>query len=631
MIRKGLWEGAWSDGSKEWNREVKEELNHEFGNDSVFWITFEDLIEKYQHIDRTRLFREDEWRCCQRWIGVEVPWKPQWNEKFHFRLTKESPVVLVLQQLDDRYYRGLLGQYKFHLHFRVHEQGKPNSEDYIVRSHGTYFMDRSTAVELPCMEPGSYSVWVSVDAIRCIRWPSVEDVVKRECLNREENEKLAQVGYAYDLAHSKGVAHLEYVAKLRKQSDQKKASSSRMAERRKLWERRHISRDINRKQKKKNEEKRERRRKARQEELMKAEAAAKENAMAEEAKQKKEETEDKPKDVAVQTDRKESGEDRSMQTETIGESSKSLDTTKEQPVGGDSERTGGESKPPDPKSEETAANKAQKVDVTSSSGSDSSASEQSEREEQRTQPTPPNPPAYDSESDSSDSPVEDWELIYSSDDMSKKPRTAEPPPASKDKETPVESDGESSMPYPWNAVCIAGFRVYSKDEDLQLHIVLEGGELAEGGMGEKGSADIDNAQDNAGGAREEAKDSDKTTDEFEIIDGDAITKKKMVVDGDKKDDENKADADDPGSEADDESEPDKEKKDKIWKKKGNKKGRKDKENEDRKEGPTPDLKPDDKGNVTKSDDSDSSTSPINTPDSTTDPSGECNTQSKRNS
>ncbi|KAK6818885.1 calpain-9 [Apiospora arundinis] len=157
-LKKGIWDGPWSDGSKEWTNDVKEELGHTFGNDSVFWIRYEDMLRKFQHIDRTRLFSEPDWRCCQRWIGVEVPWKAQYHEKFHITLTKESPLVLVLSQLDNRYYKGLHGQYNFRLHFRIHEQGRPDAEDYIVRSHGNYLMDRSVSIELPCMEPGKYSV-----------------------------------------------------------------------------------------------------------------------------------------------------------------------------------------------------------------------------------------------------------------------------------------------------------------------------------------------------------------------------------------------------------------------------------------------------------------------------------------
>jgi len=102
----------------------------------------------------------------------------------------------------------------------------------------------------------------------------------------------------------------------------------------------------------------------------------------------------------------------------------------------------------------------------------------------------------ESDGDSSDSPVEDWEELYSDDDYTRRPRQF-PYPA-----PPLRDDydtEEEKMPTPWNAVCIVGIRVYSKDEELELLTVMEGGSLD--GMGEKGQADLDNAQDNAGGVR----------------------------------------------------------------------------------------------------------------------------------
>ncbi|KAI0016291.1 hypothetical protein F4780DRAFT_760017 [Xylariomycetidae sp. FL0641] len=597
--RKGIWEGPWSDGSREWNDDVKEELGHQFGNDSVFWITYEDMLEKYQHFDRTRLFRDPDWRCCQRWIGVEVPWKPQWNEKFHFTLTKESPLVLVLQQLDHRYYKGLRGQYYFRLHFRIHYQGRPESEDYIVRSHGNYLMARSVSIELPCMEPGKYSVFISVVGERDTECPSIEDVVKRECAKREENEKLAQVGYAYDLAHSKGVAHLEQVAELRKKSDHNKASTSRMGERRKMWEKRHLNREIAKKQSKKNQVKSNKRREASaakakakaEAEEKKAEAEAAEQKKmqeAEEAERKKKE-EEQPKDAAVQTEKRDAGDDRSSQTETGETASESSSNASASPV--NTPKT--DKSEVVSKSPESTEDKQDKTAPTPASGgppppTPPSSNSQSPRK-------PPPPPSPESDCDSSDSPIEDWELMYSSDDMSKKPRLVQAAPPANNNDNTVESDGESSLPDPWNAICIVGFRVYSKDEDLDLRVVIEGGGLAEGGMGEKGAADIDNAQANAGGTRAKTKDADKVTDEVEIIDGAAVVKKKVVVDPDTHDEEKKMQEE----EADD----------------GNAADTEDDGEDDEVEG----NKETSEDNTAKSDTSDSSDStPIGTPDSKAD-------------
>ncbi|KAI0201442.1 hypothetical protein F4808DRAFT_126945 [Astrocystis sublimbata] len=614
-IRKGVWEGPWSDGSKEWNQDVKEELGHQFGNDSVFWIRFEDMVEKYQHFDRTRLFRDPDWQCSQRWIGVEVPWKPQWNEKFHIKLTKESPLVLVLQQLDNRYYKGLQGQYSFRLHFRIHEQGRPGSEDYIVRSHGNYLMNRSVSIELPSMEPGNYSVFLSIVAERDTDMMSVEDIVKRECKKREENDKLAQVGYAYDLAHSKGVAHLEHVARLRKESDHKKASTSRMTERRKLWERRHLQKDVSKKQTKKNNEKREKRTaeaKAKAEKAAKAEAEAKAKleaeakAKAEAAEKKrqeekleaerKEKEEEKPKDVSVQTDAPVQGEDKSSQT-TSGESDSSSNSNVS-----DSKSATPEDEKVEPvkETEEKADNEEKEgeeaKDTTPPVADDKTTESAPEPPVTQQQPVAAPTPAYSSDCDSSDSPVEDWELLYSSDDMAKKPRMAAPATTTTTNNEVVESDGESSLPDPWNAICIVGFRVYSKDEDLDLRVVIEGGDLAEGGMGAKGAAAIDNAQMNAGGERKPNVKSDKVTDEFEIVDGAPVAKQKVVHEDEKQADDEQGD-DSQGKETVDD---------------GNDADTEDDDNDDNDD----DV---DLVDAAKSDVSDSSDgTPINTPDSTTD-------------
>jgi hypothetical protein len=42
------------DGSKEWTPEWLTKLNHRFGDDGAFWISYKDLLRKYQSFDRTR-------------------------------------------------------------------------------------------------------------------------------------------------------------------------------------------------------------------------------------------------------------------------------------------------------------------------------------------------------------------------------------------------------------------------------------------------------------------------------------------------------------------------------------------------------------------------------------------------
>ncbi|KAJ4424141.1 hypothetical protein N0V82_001189 [Gnomoniopsis sp. IMI 355080] len=533
-IKKGNWEGAWSDGSKEWTHEAQEELNHTFGSDSTFWISYEDLLRKYLHFDRTRLFRDSDWRSCQRWIGVEVPWKPQYNEKFHIKLTKDSPVVLVLSQLDHRYFRGLQGQYNFRLQFRLHEEGKTGAEEYIVRSHGNYLMDRSVSVELPSLSPGNYLVYISIIGERNTRLPSTEDVVKSECEGREENEKLAQVGQAYDLAHSKAASHLDQLSKVRKKADAKKASEARKKERRKNWEKRQIGRGIAKKQKEKDEAKKaegKRCKEAKAEAQAKAEAEAKQ-AAEKEAEEKAKQTQPQPMDKAIQTDVRllgEGGSHNDADADNVSSApslSSSIGTPQYTPQ--DSPRSQ-VANPAEIAKEKVGMPPAEHhASFTTSGGPPtipspvptSSPSIQIDGQKSlelklhycSCSTCKPPPKVDDSDGYSSDSPVEDYEQLYDEDDANPTLRLAGSPAAAA---TADEDTDDENMPDPWNAIAVVGFRVFSKDEDLELRVIMEGGELEQAGMGNLGEADLDNAVANAAGQREKKQDDTKRDREGE--------------------------------------------------------------------------------------------------------------------
>ncbi|KAJ4391702.1 hypothetical protein N0V93_005322 [Gnomoniopsis smithogilvyi] len=547
-IKKGNWEGAWSDGSKEWTHEAQKELNHTFGSDSTFWISYEDLLRKYLHFDRTRLFRDADWRSCQRWIGVEVPWKPQYNEKFHIKLTKESPVVLVLSQLDHRYFRGLQGQYNFRLQFRLHEEGKTGAEEYIVRSHGNYLMDRSVSIELPNLSPGNYLVYISIIGERNTRLPSTEDVVKRECEGREENEKLAQVGQAYDLAHSKAASHLDQLFKVRKKADAKKASEARKKERRKNWEKRQTGRGIAQKQKEKDEAKKaegKRCKRAKAEAKAKAEAEAKQ-AAEKAAEEQTKQAQPQPIDKAIGTNVRHLG---------VGGSHNDADADSVSTAPSMSSSTGTPQYTPQDSPRSQAANPAEitkeKVDMPP-------AEQHSKSLVSGGPPTIPapvptsvpsiqidgqkslelklhycscstcKPPPKVDESDgySSDSPVEDYEQLYDEDDANPTLRLAgSPAPAA----AADEDSEDENTPDPWNAIAVVGFRVFSKDADLELRVIMEGGELEQAGMGNLGEADLDNAVTNAAGQRE--KKQDDTKKELEGEKGESETTKSSNLEG----------------------------------------------------------------------------------------------------
>ncbi|KAK4226496.1 hypothetical protein QBC38DRAFT_366323 [Podospora fimiseda] len=194
---RGEWQGAWSDGSKEWTPERMQKLNHRFGDDGAFWISYKDLLRKYQHFDRTRLF-DDKWKVTSMWTTLNVSWAPDYHDtKFAFTLEKSGPVVIVLSQLDDRYFRGFEGPYSFGIGFRLHKAGE---KEYLVRAQTTYRMTRSCNVELH-LEAGEYTVLVRIDAKRTDGKMHPEEVIRQN--TKERREKLLRIAMSYDLAHSK--------------------------------------------------------------------------------------------------------------------------------------------------------------------------------------------------------------------------------------------------------------------------------------------------------------------------------------------------------------------------------------------------------------------------------------------
>lgn len=214
------WRGAWSDGSEQWTVEWMKELNHKFGDDGMFWISYEDLLQKYSEFDRTRLFDES-WTITQQWTTVDVPWSADYNDtKFTITLTKAGPIVIVLSQLDDRYFNGMEGQYTFQLHFRLDKDGE---DDYIVRSHGNYSMTRSVSTDLE-LDPGTYSVLMRITAKREVASRTPVDILENSCTSRPN--KLIQTGLSYDLAHAKGdiIETEEDKESQQKHAEQKKAS-----------------------------------------------------------------------------------------------------------------------------------------------------------------------------------------------------------------------------------------------------------------------------------------------------------------------------------------------------------------------------------------------------------------------
>ncbi|KAJ4175605.1 hypothetical protein NW767_015730 [Fusarium falciforme] len=421
-VGEGTWKGPWSDGSKEWTSQALEELGHTLGSDSVFWMSYEDFTKRFTHLDCMRRFCGLDWRCCQRWIAVDVPWMEEYYKKFQFKLTKKSPLCLVLSQLDRRYYAGLWGQYSFDLDFRLHKEDSPDAEDCVARPHGHYAARRSVSVELPELSAGNYVVHLNVTCERDVNACSVEEVVEHECRNRVENKKFAQVGHSYDLAHGKARSYMDERIKLR----QEKAERAERAEMK----------------------------------MRLTEGEAKVSEAVDEA-------DSESKGEAFNGAETKSGADKDV-PDSI-EDSRDSESTKAGTAGAVSISPG--SPHLTPKSVESVDGAARnEQEVRPIDGATPALFEEQEPLPVRARP------AYNSADESSDSPVEECEIVHTANGRVSKSHD------NLYKQAPIQDDDETEeegVPGPWNAVCVVGIRVYSKDSSLELHTMMEGDEFIE--------------------------------------------------------------------------------------------------------------------------------------------------------
>ncbi|KAL1607946.1 hypothetical protein SLS60_002885 [Paraconiothyrium brasiliense] len=246
----GEWNGAWSDGSKEWNAYWLEKLDHRFGNDGLFWMSYDDLCKRFDLLDRTRLF-DNEWTVVQSWTSVSVAWVTGYlNIKFVVEIKKAGPTVFVLSQLDERYFRGLEGKYSFDLHFVLQEEGAP-SGDHIVRARGAWFGNRSVSAEVT-LQPGKYEIVPKVVAKRYSEVPDVYEVVTK--VADRNPQKLRQIGMNYDIANAKGIVQLSTEDK-KKKEDEKQAAEEKQKKEKEEADKERAEFELWKKEKREREEK----------------------------------------------------------------------------------------------------------------------------------------------------------------------------------------------------------------------------------------------------------------------------------------------------------------------------------------------------------------------------------------
>ncbi|KAI4129009.1 MAG: hypothetical protein LQ338_002476 [Usnochroma carphineum] len=449
------WQGPWSDGSEQWTPEWMQLLNHRFGDDGMFWISYNDFLRKYQSLDRTRLFGP-EWQVTQQWTTVDVPWSADYNDTMYsVTVTQPGPVVIVLSQLDSRYFQGLEGQYTFQLQFRLQKDG---DDSVVVRSHKNYSMSRSVSTDIE-LEPGTYSVLMKITAKRYTDELTPDQVIRNNCMGRPE--KLIQVGLSYDLAHAKGqIRETEKEKAAREKREQKKKAEDHQKRRAEL--RAELLKNWEKGKKRLARSKREQKRKEKyfKKKAEKAKAAkAAEVTGTTQAEAGKKETGSPALDAEASDEQTPQA---GSEAENVEMPETKVATSPTPPI--EIPQVVAPPTPPGETAEEGDDEAAQ----------ESTPADEAEREEEEAAVAP----EHDNE---------DWE--YASDASFQSSIITEldltPPSKEASDSAPVEDnepDGANAEfeNDPWNAVCVVGLKVYSKDKGLCVEIVRPKHELDEG-------------------------------------------------------------------------------------------------------------------------------------------------------
>lgn len=333
-------------------------------------------------------------------------------------IKKSGPTVFVLCQLDDRYFKGLVGKYEFDLHFVL--QGKDcEAGDHIVRARSAWFGTRSISAEVD-LDAGIYEVVPKIVATRDADAPEVQDVVKK--VAEKNPQKLRQIGMNYDIANARGASELTEVEKKQKEQKKKDAAEN--------------------KKKKEDEEAKEKA----DFEAWKKEEKAEYEAWKNEKNEKARLAKEPPKDESTKTDSTPATTPATTETAESKEEVSSPATVAE-------EKSEAKAEAPKPSEDDRAEPKTSPGDTKDEAlkipGGDNHPDHTTGA------PHPSAPPSM------VDGPGP-YRPIYGRSVYGDVPP---PPPPPGDK---AQADNE---PKTWNAVCVLGLRVYSQDPDVSIKLV----------------------------------------------------------------------------------------------------------------------------------------------------------------
>lgn len=385
--------------------------------------------------------------------------------------------------MDDRFFQGLQGQYEYSLHFRVDKEGE---NGYIVRSHGNYMMSRSVSTDLE-LEAGTYSILMKITAKRYTGLPTPEETVRNNCKARQE--KLVQIGLAYDLAHARGQVKETDEEKAKREAHEEKAKAPSIKKKREEARKEKYKEWVFRK---KQVERRKREKQRHEEHKRKKAEAAKAAANLDDAAGKDRKV---PAGETVAAAKDAEPAMQATAEPAAAEPAADKPATDEQP-GGDAN-----GEPPAPGAAPTAEPEVPAAEADPATDPDPAAkpdadapttTEADHLKEVTTQaridqfnkdlqavqasnPVPPPAAAADIDISDTDSVLSFVSSIIS--DLDFDPDDPDTGAASGgaaagvDDEDEIDAENEEFANDPWNAVCVVGLRVFSKDKRVSIAVV----------------------------------------------------------------------------------------------------------------------------------------------------------------
>lgn len=409
-----------------------EKLDHRFGDDGMFWMSYDDLCKRFYKLDRTRLF-DDEWTVVQTWTSMSIAWVTSYlNTKFVVEIKKAGPTVFVLCQLDGRYFRGLEGKYTFKLSFVLQDENAPTG-DHIVRARGTWFGDRSVSAEVE-LKPGRYEVVPEIIAERDDDAPDVLEVVTK--VEGRNPQKLRQIGANYDTANAKGVVQVTPEEKKKKEERAKAAEEKKRKERE----------EADREKTEFEEWKKERKERKEREEKEKVE------------KEKAEKMKTEKPNSEQETNKQEKTEQANIEKEKTSIEDKSAGTKGDEPgqvaehakVGTSEDKTTQGPQQPSTDNKDGAVDDLEDKGSTAHPPAGDPAPSSPSTARGPISPRPSQPPAS----------------AYGGVPHSYAPGDSSPQPKS-----PTKTSAAPDEVKKWNAVCVLGLRVYSQDAEVSIKLV----------------------------------------------------------------------------------------------------------------------------------------------------------------